>query len=192
VAGPAARRRNGAAFLLIGAVLLFAPNGYSWYFTWIVPLLCFYPSAAWLLLTVLQFLSYKIFINYRTLGDWQFDPLLPVALLCARLMSCWLGRFFAASRVLKKRPRLHVNRKRDVGSETGCGDISSDRRAVESRVRRGRGRLRGSAARVRRAGEFGSFGSGVVINFPRPRCRPGRPRQSAARICAMLGVSITQ
>ncbi len=63
-----------AAFLLIGAVLLFAPNGYSWYFTWIVPLLCFYPSAAWLLLTVLQFLSYKIFINYRALGDWQFDP----------------------------------------------------------------------------------------------------------------------
>jgi len=64
-----------AAFLLIGTVLLFAPNGYSWYFTWIVPLLCFYPSAAWLLLTVLQFLSYKIFINYRALGDWQFDPL---------------------------------------------------------------------------------------------------------------------
>jgi alpha-1,6-mannosyltransferase len=63
-----------AAFLLIGTVLLFAPNGYSWYFTWIVPLLCFYPSAAWLLLTVLQFLSYKIFINYRALGVWQFDP----------------------------------------------------------------------------------------------------------------------
>jgi alpha-1,6-mannosyltransferase len=64
-----------AAFLLIGTVLLFAPNGYSWYFTWIVPLLCFYPSAAWLLLTVLQFLSYKIFINYRAVGDWHFDPL---------------------------------------------------------------------------------------------------------------------
>ena len=63
-----------AAFLLIGTVLLFTPNGYSWYFTWIVPLLCFYPSAAWLLLTVLQFLSYKIFINYRALGNWQFDP----------------------------------------------------------------------------------------------------------------------
>jgi alpha-1,6-mannosyltransferase len=63
-----------AAFLLIGTVLAFAPNGYSWYFTWIVPLLCFYPSPAWLLLTVLQFLSYKIFINYRALGDWQFDP----------------------------------------------------------------------------------------------------------------------
>jgi alpha-1,6-mannosyltransferase len=72
----AARRAEPkrAAFLLIGTVLLFAPNGYSWYFTWIVPLLCFYPSAAWLLLTVLQFLSYKIFINYRALGEWQFDP----------------------------------------------------------------------------------------------------------------------
>ena len=63
-----------AAFLLIGTVLLFAPNGYSWYFTWIVPLLCFFPSPAWLLLTILQFLSYKIFINYRALGVWQFDP----------------------------------------------------------------------------------------------------------------------
>jgi alpha-1,6-mannosyltransferase len=64
-----------AAFLLIGTVLLFAPNGYSWYFTWIVPLLCFFPSPAWLLLTVLQLLSYKIFINYRALGVWHFDPL---------------------------------------------------------------------------------------------------------------------
>jgi alpha-1,6-mannosyltransferase len=63
-----------AAFLLVGTVLLFAPNGYSWYFTWIVPLLCFYPSPAWLLLTILEFLSYKIFINYRALGVWQFDP----------------------------------------------------------------------------------------------------------------------
>ena len=64
-----------AAFLLIGTILLFAPNGYSWYFTWIVPLLCFFPSPAWLLLTILQFLSYKIFINYRALGVWEFDPL---------------------------------------------------------------------------------------------------------------------
>ena len=64
-----------AAFLLIGTVLLFAPNGYPWYFTWIVPLLCFYPSPAWLLLTILEFLSYKIFINYRALGVWHFDPL---------------------------------------------------------------------------------------------------------------------
>jgi hypothetical protein len=63
-----------AAFLLIGTVLLFAPNGYPWYFTWIVPLLCFYPSPAWFLLTILEFLSYKIFVNYRAFGVWHFDP----------------------------------------------------------------------------------------------------------------------
>jgi len=46
-----------AVFLLFGTILLFAPNGYSSYFTWVVPFLCYSPNAAWLLLTVLQFLS---------------------------------------------------------------------------------------------------------------------------------------
>jgi hypothetical protein len=46
----------------------------SWYFTWIVLLPCFHPSEACLLLTVLEFLSYKIFINYRAYSDWHFDP----------------------------------------------------------------------------------------------------------------------
>jgi alpha-1,6-mannosyltransferase len=63
-----------AAFLLFGTILLFAPNGYSWYFTWIVPFLCFYPNAAWLLLTVLQFLSYNVLVDYGINGRWQFDP----------------------------------------------------------------------------------------------------------------------
>jgi len=30
--------------------------------------------ASWLLLTILEFLSYKIFLNYRALGVWHFDP----------------------------------------------------------------------------------------------------------------------
>jgi len=65
-----------AAYLLIGTILAFGPNGYSWYFTWIVPLLCFFPNPAWLLLTVLQFLSYNVLIGYGILGSFQFDPLL--------------------------------------------------------------------------------------------------------------------
>jgi len=64
-----------AAFLVIGAILMFAPNGYSWYFTWIVPLLCFFPSPAWLLLTVLQFLSYNVLIAYQLTGEFRFAPL---------------------------------------------------------------------------------------------------------------------
>jgi alpha-1,6-mannosyltransferase len=63
-----------AAFLIIGAILMLAPNTYSWYFTWIVPLLCFFPNPAWLLLTILQFLSYKVLIQYQINGIWHFDP----------------------------------------------------------------------------------------------------------------------
>ena len=63
-----------AAFLILGAILMLAPNTYSWYFTWIVPLLCFFPSPAWLLLTILQFLSYKVLIEYQINGIWHFDP----------------------------------------------------------------------------------------------------------------------
>jgi alpha-1,6-mannosyltransferase len=65
-----------AAYLLIGTSLLFWPNGYPWYFTWIVPLLCFFPNPAWLLLTVLQFLSYNVLIGYGILGQFKFDPFL--------------------------------------------------------------------------------------------------------------------
>jgi hypothetical protein len=88
-----------AAFLLIGTILAFGPNGYSWYFTWIVPLLCFYPNPAWLMLTVLQFLSYNVLIGYGILGVFKFDPLMQwlvyapfYALLTA---NWWLGRMKA-------------------------------------------------------------------------------------------------
>jgi hypothetical protein len=65
-----------AAYLLIGTILAFGPNGYSWYFTWIVPLLCFFPNPAWLMLTVLQFLSYNVLIGYGILAVFKFDPLM--------------------------------------------------------------------------------------------------------------------
>ena len=32
-------------------------------------MLCFYPNPAWLLLTVLQFLSYNVLIGYGILGS---------------------------------------------------------------------------------------------------------------------------
>jgi len=53
---------------------MFAPNTYSWYFTWIVPLLCFFPNPAWLLASILQFLSYKVLIEFQINGIWHFDP----------------------------------------------------------------------------------------------------------------------
>jgi len=69
-----------AAYLLIGATLMLTPNGFSWYFTWIVPVLCFLPglrtTPAWLLLTVLQFLSYNVLIDFQASGRWHFDAVM--------------------------------------------------------------------------------------------------------------------
>lgn len=82
-----------AAYLLIATSLVFWPNGYPWYFTWIVPLLCFFPNPAWLLLTVLQFLSYNVLIRYAILGEFNFDPLmqwLVYAPFYALLIGGWL------------------------------------------------------------------------------------------------------
>jgi hypothetical protein len=72
----AARRLDSmrAAYLLIGAALLLSPNAFPWYFSWIVPFLCFFPSRAWLLLTVLHFLSYHVLIGYQAFGVWRFEP----------------------------------------------------------------------------------------------------------------------
>jgi hypothetical protein len=82
-----------AAYLLIGTILAFGPNGYSWYFTWIVPLLCFFPNPAWLMLTVLQFLSYNVLIGYGILGVFKFDPFLQWLVYVpfyVTLMAYWL------------------------------------------------------------------------------------------------------
>jgi hypothetical protein len=82
-----------AAYLLIGTSLVFWPNGYPWYFTWIVPLLCFFPNPAWRLLTVLQFLSYNVLIGYGILGQFKFDPLMQWLVYVpfyAMLISQWL------------------------------------------------------------------------------------------------------
>jgi hypothetical protein len=63
-----------AAYLLFGSTLLLSTNAFSWYFSWIIPFLCFFPNPAWLLLTVLQFLSYHVLIPYQASGTWRFEP----------------------------------------------------------------------------------------------------------------------
>lgn len=72
----AARRMDTAraGYLIVGAILLLSPNSFAWYFTWMIPFLCFFPNPAWLMLTVLQFLSYHVLIDYQASGNWQFQP----------------------------------------------------------------------------------------------------------------------
>jgi alpha-1,6-mannosyltransferase len=87
-----------AAYLIFGAILLFTPNAYPWYFTWVIPFLCFFPNPAWLLLTILQFLSYSVLIDYRILGQWHWSPLM-IWLEYAPFYA-WLGwEVFRANRI---------------------------------------------------------------------------------------------
>jgi hypothetical protein len=56
-----AQRRAGllwSSLVLTGGVLLVSPTAYPWYFTWSIPFLCFYPSGAWLLMSVTSVLGY--------------------------------------------------------------------------------------------------------------------------------------
>jgi hypothetical protein len=98
-----------AAYLLIGTMLAFGPNGYSWYFTWIIPLLCFFPNPAWLMLTVLQFLSYNVLISYGILGVFRFDPFmqwLVYAPFYVLLIGDWLYSRWGHSQ--KSLPSIHT------------------------------------------------------------------------------------
>ena len=94
-----------AAYLLIGAILLLTPNGFSWYFTWIVPVLCFLPgrrtTPAWLLLTVLQFLSYNVLIDFQATGRWSFDPVMQW-LTYAPFYALFLGQVILRGRGKKE------------------------------------------------------------------------------------------
>lgn len=53
-----------SSLILTGGVLLLSPTAYPWYFTWSIPFLCFYPGAAWLLMSVTTVLAYVPAIAY--------------------------------------------------------------------------------------------------------------------------------
>jgi hypothetical protein len=68
-----------SGLVLTGGVLLVSPTAYPWYFTWSIPFLCFYPSAAWLLMSVTTVLAYTPVIAYAA-GEPLQDSLLMLSL----------------------------------------------------------------------------------------------------------------
>ncbi|HOJ59888.1 MAG TPA: glycosyltransferase 87 family protein [bacterium] len=58
-----------ALMAVMGTVLLCSPVINPWYFVWMVPLLCVFPSRAWILLTGLVFLSYTFYYG-RSFPEW--------------------------------------------------------------------------------------------------------------------------
>jgi len=97
--GYLAKRRAAplwSSLVLTGGVLLLSPTAYPWYFTWSIPFLCFYPSCAWLLMSVTSVLAYTPAIAYGA-GEPLKNSLLmlsleygPVYLWLA--YDCWAAR----------------------------------------------------------------------------------------------------
>ena len=79
----------GASLLLISSLLFLSPNAFPWYFTWIVPFLCFYPRAPLLLITISSFLGYAPVVAYaagQPYRDSNFILLLEYAPVLALLL----------------------------------------------------------------------------------------------------------
>jgi alpha-1,6-mannosyltransferase len=67
-----------AGLVLFTATLLISPNAFPWYFTWIVPFLCFYPSRPILLLTVTCTLGYAPVVAYSAGQPYLHTPLMTI------------------------------------------------------------------------------------------------------------------
>ncbi|HJW88056.1 MAG TPA: glycosyltransferase family 87 protein, partial [Dehalococcoidia bacterium] len=59
------------SFWLVGAFLLLSPTVHPWYLTWVLPFLCLFRSAGWILLTGTVILARSIYIGYEAAGTWQ-------------------------------------------------------------------------------------------------------------------------
>ena len=59
------------SFWLTGAFLLLTPTMHPWYLTWVLPFLCFFRSAGWILLTGTAILARSVYIGYEATGVWQ-------------------------------------------------------------------------------------------------------------------------
>jgi len=59
------------SFWLTGAFLVLSPTVHPWYLTWVLPFLCMFRSAGWILLTGSVILARTIYIGYEAAGTWQ-------------------------------------------------------------------------------------------------------------------------
>jgi hypothetical protein len=54
----------GSSLFVLSGLLLLSPNAFPWYFTWIIPFLCFYPRVPLLLVSVTCMLGYAPVVAY--------------------------------------------------------------------------------------------------------------------------------
>jgi alpha-1,6-mannosyltransferase len=67
-----------AGLAILTGLLFLSSNAFPWYFTWLVPFLCFCPSPALLLMSVTCVLGYSPVIAYAAGGSFPNSPLMQV------------------------------------------------------------------------------------------------------------------
>ncbi len=65
-----------ATLVLLTALLFLSPNAFPWYFTWIIPFLCFETQPALLLMSVTCVLGYAPLVGYFAHGAYADSPLI--------------------------------------------------------------------------------------------------------------------
>jgi len=78
-----------ASLLLISGLLFLSPNAFPWYFTWIIPFLCFYPRAPLLLMSISSVLGYAPVVAYAAGRPYRDSPF--ILLLEYAPVLAWLA-----------------------------------------------------------------------------------------------------
>jgi len=65
-----------AGLVLLTGLIMLSPNAFPWYFTWMIPFLCFYPHPPLLLLSVTCVLGYSPMVAYLAGGQYKDSPLM--------------------------------------------------------------------------------------------------------------------
>jgi hypothetical protein len=87
-----------ASLVVTAGLVLVSPNAFPWYFTWSIPFLCFYPSPAWLLMSVTSVLGYAPVAAYAAGQPYRDSPFILWFEYAPAL--AWLG--FAAWQRVKR------------------------------------------------------------------------------------------
>jgi hypothetical protein len=104
-----------ASLLLISGLLFLSPNAFPWYFTWLVPFLCFYPRAPLLLMSVTSVLGYAPVVAYAA-GQPYRDSSFILVLEYAPVLAWLLYQGCRALRPVVGRPDIEAASRHHVAS----------------------------------------------------------------------------
>ncbi len=99
-----------AGLFLIAALLFLSPNAFPWYFTWMIPFLCFYPEPPLLLMGVTCVLGYAPVVAYTAGQPYRDSPFIlaleyaPVYVWLA--WECW--RLLGKSKVGNRNSKIEI------------------------------------------------------------------------------------